>query len=473
MYNRNALDLGPWASWDVYTSVCDREGNSVLVHAVAANGVRALHIAITGNFRTSKRDASGTYFQKYRFVFVKMLYYEYHSVSSFEMNYSRISGIQLLLLVLSTIQPLGSCQKIARGGIYVENDENQTVPHQFVSRREKRAFVKKILKMLNLPTKVNRSRNATLRLNSPAARFVHDVYRINLGKRDDASSFKFTDADLKTIKDSDVILSYSALSRNGSQAKNKLWFDLSKRPESSNAFRSELQVYVKPTVGSTWRISLFDLEGFVDSINVTKDGWIKFDTGRVLRRWLSCANCSFEVHLSTVNLEHDDDDSQVLVLDEPQNKAFLVGYFVKLYHDSTHMTEGSIRKQRSTTTRNYLENPYSGVYENQRHRKTSCSMYWLHVRFSELDFNKHIVEPDGFDANYCHGECRFPLAAHMNATNHALVQTLVHFIEPGLAPRVLCAPRKYDDLPVFYSHDGDDFAYKIYRQIVVRDCGCC
>ena len=36
-----------------------------------------------------------------------------------------------------------------------------------------------------------------------------------------------------------------------------------------------------------------------------------------------------------------------------------------------------------------------------------------------------IIAPKGYAANYCDGECSFPLNAHMNATTHAIVQTLV------------------------------------------------
>ena len=46
-----------------------------------------------------------------------------------------------------------------------------------------------------------------------------------------------------------------------------------------------------------------------------------------------------------------------------------------------------------------------------------------------------IIAPEGYAANYCDGECSFPLNAHMNATNHAIVQTLVR--TTGLYP--LCS----------------------------------
>lgn len=41
-------------------------------------------------------------------------------------------------------------------------------------------------------------------------------------------------------------------------------------------------------------------------------------------------------------------------------------------------------------------------------------------------FQDWIIAPEGYAAFYCDGECSFPLNAHMNATNHAIVQTLVN-----------------------------------------------
>lgn len=46
-----------------------------------------------------------------------------------------------------------------------------------------------------------------------------------------------------------------------------------------------------------------------------------------------------------------------------------------------------------------------------------------------LFFKDWIIAPEGYAAFYCDGECSFPLNAHMNATNHAIVQTLVSFLK--------------------------------------------
>lgn len=60
----------------------------------------------------------------------------------------------------------------------------------------------------------------------------------------------------------------------------------------------------------------------------------------------------------------------------------------------------------------------------------SCRIQTLYVSFKDLKWQDWIVAPEGYNAFYCTGECNFPLNAHMNATNHAIVQTLVHLMDP-------------------------------------------
>ena len=54
----------------------------------------------------------------------------------------------------------------------------------------------------------------------------------------------------------------------------------------------------------------------------------------------------------------------------------------------------------------------------------------LRVSFRDLNWDDWIIAPDGYDSFYCQGECSFPLNSHLNATNHAIVQTLVHLMDP-------------------------------------------
>ncbi|KPP78301.1 bone morphogenetic protein 5-like [Scleropages formosus] len=53
------------------------------------------------------------------------------------------------------------------------------------------------------------------------------------------------------------------------------------------------------------------------------------------------------------------------------------------------------------------------------------SSSFFHCNCSSFFPKDWIIAPEGYAAFYCDGECSFPLNAHMNATNHAIVQTLV------------------------------------------------
>lgn len=128
-------------------------------------------------------------------------------------------------------------------------------------------------------------------------------------------------------------------------------------------------------------------------------------------------------------------------------------------------------------------------------------------RFLLRSVKDWIIAPKGYAANYCDGECSFPLNAHMNATNHAIVQTLVsagwlaprhgwqgaggqpgpgtvpncsllpslqqvHLMNPEYVPKPCCAPTKLNAISVLYFDDNSNVILKKYRNMVVRACGC-
>ena len=84
-----------------------------------------------------------------------------------------------------------------------------------------------------------------------------------------------------------------------------------------------------------------------------------------------------------------------------------------------------------------------------------------------------IIAPPGYSAYRCSGECGFPLIANMNATNHAIVQSLVHVLQPKMKlPKPCCSPITLDAISVLYFNDNSNVVYKKYRDMVVKSCGC-
>ncbi|XP_064412535.1 bone morphogenetic protein 5 isoform X2 [Latimeria chalumnae] len=113
----------------------------------------------------------------------------------------------------------------------------------------------------------------------------------------------------------------------------------------------------------------------------------------------------------------------------------------------------------------------SGDY-NTSEQKQACKKHELYVSFRDLGWQDWIIAPEGYAAFYCDGECSFPLNAHMNATNHAIVQTLVHLMFPDNVPKPCCAPTKLNAISVLYFDDSSNVILKKYRNMVVRSCGC-
>ncbi|MGH0141092.1 UNVERIFIED_CONTAM: hypothetical protein FKN15_021387 [Acipenser sinensis] len=115
-----------------------------------------------------------------------------------------------------------------------------------------------------------------------------------------------------------------------------------------------------------------------------------------------------------------------------------------------------------------LKIPLTGKKEDDYHRVDDGKPVNLYVTHSQ----DWIIAPEGYAAYYCEGECAFPLNSYMNATNHAIVQTLVHFINPETVPKPCCAPTQLHAISVLYFDDSSNVILKKYRNMVVRACGC-
>lgn len=89
-----------------------------------------------------------------------------------------------------------------------------------------------------------------------------------------------------------------------------------------------------------------------------------------------------------------------------------------------------------------------------------------------LVFKDWIIAPSGYMAYRCSGECDFPLSANMNATNHAIVQTLVHLLKSKRFPKPCCTPQDLDSISVLYYDDHRNVVYRKYRNMVVLSCAC-
>ncbi|KAG7465859.1 hypothetical protein MATL_G00158270 [Megalops atlanticus] len=109
--------------------------------------------------------------------------------------------------------------------------------------------------------------------------------------------------------------------------------------------------------------------------------------------------------------------------------------------------------------------------KQRKKQRASCRRHSLYVDFSDVGWNDWIVAPPGYHAFYCHGECPFPLADHLNSTNHAIVQTLVNSVNSNI-PRACCFPTDLSPISLLYLDEHEKVILKNYQDMVVEGCGC-
>ncbi|XP_061614271.1 bone morphogenetic protein 6 isoform X2 [Phyllopteryx taeniolatus] len=211
-----------------------------------------------------------------------------------------------------------------------------------------------------------------------------------------------------------------------------------------------------------------------------EEGWLEFDVTATSNLWVMSPahNLGLQVSVETSSGQSIGPKDAGLVGRDGalERQPFTVAFFkVSDVHIRNSRSAGGKRRQqnrnRSTQTQEASRGPSQADY-NGSDQKSACRRHELYVSFRELGWQDWIIAPEGYAANYCEGECSFPLNAHMNATNHAIVQTLVHLMNPENVPKPCCAPTKLHAISVLYFDDNSNVILKKYKNMVVRACGC-
>lgn len=136
-------------------------------------------------------------------------------------------------------------------------------------------------------------------------------------------------------------------------------------------------------------------------------------------------------------------------------------------------------------------------------RQVACRLFHMHVDFKAIGWNHWILKPDGFDAYRCAGLCDFPIGRHLNPTNHAIIQAIMHALQedgsisgsadaaPGYSvprPRPqqqrrpvrlrdyvsgpCCVPDRMGPIALLYFDDHRFATLKTYDNMVAQSCAC-
>ncbi|XP_069487325.1 embryonic growth/differentiation factor 1 [Ambystoma mexicanum] len=128
---------------------------------------------------------------------------------------------------------------------------------------------------------------------------------------------------------------------------------------------------------------------------------------------------------------------------------------------SLHPTQCKVSRRTRRSTPHPLVTP-SNICKRRR----------LYIDFRDVGWQNWIIAPQGYLANYCHGECPYPLTEILNGTNHAILQTLVHSMDPEDTPQPCCVPVRLSPISMLYYDNHDNVVLRHYEDMVVDECGC-
>ncbi|XP_015607274.1 protein 60A [Cephus cinctus] len=432
-----------------------------------------------------------------------------YSASTSSTSYSTFTSWSprlFLVLLVGQLLTLTDGQRLS--GLYVDNGLDQTVVHRVVTQREKREVEHEILNLLGLPDRPRNTGGKVPQVKRSAPKFLLDIYKNTLGEDEEkpvtlhtqtSGEFDLTGQDLRAIDQSDVIMSFAAHNHHVAGVRHergkRLWFDVSEVPPGEHIIGAELRLYQSSDIKNhrnrgSYMITAYRVlrteDGerelqYVDSVNTTTghEGWLTLNVSEPLQHWVNNPDGNRGLYLSvhpadrSVHEMRPEDIGIVGSRGDADRQPFMVGFF-----KSSGIREAKVRQKRDARRRkksessslDYRSNPYTDPAIQYSSR--TCKIQTLYVSFKDLKWQDWIIAPDGYDAYYCSGECNFPLNAHMNATNHAIVQTLVHLVSPGKVPKPCCAPTKLSAISVLYFLDESNVILKKYKNMVVKSCGC-
>lgn len=141
-----------------------------------------------------------------------------------------------------------------------------------------------------------------------------------------------------------------------------------------------------------------------------------------------------------------------------------------LYSDDGKNKETTLEDMLSRRKRASISS--QGRKHKRKDGRDNCRRYPLYVDFQDVGWNDWIVAPPGYDAYYCQGDCPFPMADHLNSTNHAIVQTLVNSVNPSAVPKACCVPTALSSISMLYLDEENKVVLKNYQDMAVLGCGC-
>lgn len=270
----------------------------------------------------------------------------------------------------------------------------------------------------------------------------------------------------------------------------RLYFNVSQIPKEEKLRAAELALQRIPILGGTklrHTVKVYDIirpgiKGksepmlyLIDTktVNINSSETINLDVAPAVERWLEKPkrNYGILIHI-TVDRRSQQPPQQHIRLkrgvEQKLDSWAKQQPVLMTYTDDGRYKERMMQKMMNGQSRR----PSNRSAKKMRGGRSLCQRRALYVDFTTVGWGDWIVAPKGYDAFYCQGECNLPFADHLNSTNHAVVQAMVHSINSDVAPKACCIPTELKPISILFLDDQNKVVLKSYKDMQVVGCGC-
>ncbi|KAM8976712.1 bone morphogenetic protein 8A-like [Pelodytes ibericus] len=405
---------------------------------------------------------------------------------------------------------LGFMWDLANGS-FVKNHLRSSFIQRKLSGREKREMQREILSILGLPGRPRPASGGHFPSSAPL--FMLDLYHAMCSEEEDDGSQGVSRALFTTlstqspplgavISEADTVMSFVNMVENDRDIfqKKPYWkefkFDMNQVPTGESVTAAEFRIFKTHSFSRHFNkslhisvyeinrehrnrepeLTLLDHEGILAG----DEGWLVFDVTAASNRWLqnSKYNLGIRLYVETNDGQSIDPSlAGILGRRGPRSKQPFMVTFFRASRNQVRSTRAVKQlKKRPQKKHNDLPHPNKlpGIFDHIHvsDGRQVCKRHELYVSFRDLGWLDWVIAPPGYSAFYCEGECSFPLDSCMNATNHAILQSLVHLMKPESVPKACCAPTKLTATSVLYYDNNNNVILKKHRNMVVKSCGC-
>ena len=376
---------------------------------------------------------------------------------------------------------------------------NNTASKQ-LKKKQKFQSLKRILPFLQKkerPKFHNRYMDWNFTNEISAARYMLDLYKSleTTDNEDNSQTFNVTNvATTKQVQGADTImgiLNDATDKPKSSSSHMRLKFNFTAKIQTGDSVEAaEFRIYKSDPVNDWMINATFLVELFAITVPGNQrsklrnklgqrqmqgksTGWEVFDVTATVDMWIVSPKNNYGLEIS-VRFR----GSQVPYLINPSQlgfidfkgpyaqRPFIVSFFKGDPTEKEVVIHASSRGKRS------LQFKPGNLKYGSTSSSTECRKRHLYVDFHELRWQNWIIAPDGYESSYCAGECNYGMYRSRNATNHAIVQTLVNLLNPDSAPAPCCAPTKLNAISVLYYDEKQNVVLKKFQDMVVKSCGC-